>query len=416
MSKKMIHRCGAMLVCLPLLTLASYARGSDDSGGKIDSVSIGVVQPLSGAFSAYGEESQAGFKFIIDEVNAAGGIKSLGGARINIIVADDASNPGKASTATRRLMGQEKVPLVVGSILTSEMAAISPVADQFKIPVLSMFAGGTNSPYLYTMGFAYDKGYAANFAGFIGYLNKEGNANIKTAVLAGSNYEAGQAVDKALEPRLTQAGIKVLGSVPLDQRATDLNSSVTKIDALHPDVVVGLVTSKDGIALHRARFAMNSSLLFVGGTGGYSDPALWENLGGAIARKVLTKDMFGLTGFSTNAKQQHLKDFLEKVKAAKLDVPIGQNFVQGAQAAWVVVRALEGAGSAKPDAILTALGKVNIKPDDSQLYLAKVGGVKFDESRFMVDQGGLFIQWNEDGTQDVVWPAEFASRKPRLFK
>ena len=416
MNSRMFRRSVAIAACMSLVALSASAKDANGGDVKAKTVKIGLVQPLSGALSGYGEESQAGFKFVFDEVNAAGGIKSLGGAKIEMVIADDGSNPGQTATEGRRLMGQQKVAMVVGSLLTSEMAAISPIADQFKMPVLSIFAGGTNSKYLYTMGFAYDNGYAANYAKFIDYLNHDLGANIKTVALASSNYEAGQAVDRGFEKRFPEIGVKVVGDVPLDQRAVDLNAAVIKLDALKPDAVTSLVTVKDGITLNRARAAMNSRLLYIGGTGGFSDSSVWHNLGDAIAKKSLAKNTFGFTGFSPNSKQKHLIDFLAKAKAANLGVPIGQNFVQGAQGARVVVRVLEDAGSTDPSVILKALAKVNIGPDDSDLYLAKEGGLKFDAQRFLTDQNGLFIQWNADGSQDVVWPPKFATHKPVLGK
>lgn len=406
----------AVVACLSFVVLNAWPNDDSVRVQKLKSVNIGLVQPLSGALSGYGEESQAGFKFVFDQVNAAGGIKSLGGAKINMIIADDGSSPGKAATEGRRLMAQEKVVMVVGSLLTSEMSAISPIADQFKIPVLSIFSGGTNSKYLYTLGFAYDNGYAANYAKFIDYLNHDFGANIKTAVLASSNYEAGQAVDRASAKRLPDIGVKVIGTVPLDQRAVDLNAAVIKMDALKPDVVTSLVTAKDGITLNRARAAMDSKLLFVGGTAGFSDSSVWHNLGDAIARTSLGRNTFGFTGYSPNPKQKHLIEFLAKAKASDLGLPISQNFVQGAQGARIVVRALENAGSTDSSAVLKALSQVNIGPDDVDLYLAKEGGLKFDAQRFLADQNGLFIQWNADGSQDVVWPPKFATRKPVLEK
>src|SRR3546814_7092266 len=84
----------------------------------------------------------------------------MDGAKIEMIKADDASEPSNTATEARRLMGKEGVSLVVGIPVTTEMAAISPVADQFQIPVLSVGAGGSNSEYVYSLGLPDDDGYA----------------------------------------------------------------------------------------------------------------------------------------------------------------------------------------------------------------------------------------------------------------
>lgn len=400
------------------ISMTFFAAACGGGAGSTDgSVKVGVIQPLSGALAAYGEESQAGFEYIVDKINESGGIESMDGATIEVVGADGASDPGKVATEARRLAGQEDVPLIVGSLLTSQMAAISPVADQFQVPVLSMFAGGTNSEYLYTLGLPYKDGYGGTMSKFVDQLNQEYGASIKTAALASSNYEAGQQVDDGLQELLPELGIDVVGTVPLETAGNDYKPAVTKLNALNPDVVMGLVTTEDGVTLHQARAATNSQLLFVGGTGGYADPHVWESLGDGTAKKVLAKSTFAMSSFSTSAKQEHLQDFLAEVNDADLGVPIGQNFVQGAQAAWVVKELLEAAGDATSEAIYEAFSGVDIPADSDKLYLPKTEGLRFDaETRFMTDVTALIVEWNEDGTQDVVFPKEFATREPSMNK
>ena len=222
-------------------------------------------------------------------------------------------------------------------------------------------------------------------------------------------------MDKALEKRLSSVGVKSLGRVPLPTAGNDFKPQVTKLDKMKPDIVLGLVTTQDGITLQQARAATGSDLLFAGGTAGFSDPAVWEALGDKTAQQVLTKNTFAMTSFSPDADQAHLKDFLKEAEDADLGVPIGQNFVIGAQAAWVVKDLLERAGKDEPQAILDAFPKVDIPADSEELYLPKADGIKFADSRFLTDVTAVFTEWHKDGTQDVVWPEEFASAKVSMI-
>ena len=61
-----------------------------------DAVNIGVIQPLSGANAQFGINCRNGIELVADAINAAGGIKALGGAKINLIVSDATSNPATA--------------------------------------------------------------------------------------------------------------------------------------------------------------------------------------------------------------------------------------------------------------------------------------------------------------------------------
>jgi branched-chain amino acid transport system substrate-binding protein len=237
---------------------------------------------------------------------------------------------------------------------------------------------------------------------------------IKTAVMAYSNYEAGQQSNKFLVEKLKASGIQIIGEAALDIRAQDQTAAMVRIRSLKPDVVVGLVTPRDGILLHQARYNLNyHGSIFCGGTGGYSDLSLWKDLGPEIGKAVLTKNLFGMTGFSAGAKIESMQKIVTELRdVAKLD-KIGQGAVQYAQAARVLQQVLENAKSLQSDALLEALKNVNIPAGDPNLYIAKPKGLQFAEDRLLKDGSAMFIQWTPEQDQQVVFPKEFAQVPPR---
>ena len=72
-----------------------------------------------------------------DAINAAGGIKALGGAKINLIVSDATSDPTKASTAAQRLITQNQVTAILGAFASSLTLAVSEVTARADIPFLT---------------------------------------------------------------------------------------------------------------------------------------------------------------------------------------------------------------------------------------------------------------------------------------
>ena len=101
-----------------------------------------MIQPISGNLSPYAQEGQPALEYIFNKINAEGGIKSMGGAQIQLVVADDASQPARTASEARRLITQEDVSLIVGTLLSGQMLGISPVVDEYKVPTLAMWAGG----------------------------------------------------------------------------------------------------------------------------------------------------------------------------------------------------------------------------------------------------------------------------------
>ena len=384
-----------------------------DANAAAPAIKIGVVNSMSGGLAAYAQEGQPAFEYIIKKINAEGGIKSKDGARIELLMADDTSQPARTAVEARRLITEEKVQLMTGTILSAQMLAMTPVLDELKVPTLSVWAGGSQSDYMFTLGYPYDRGYAQTMHDFVISL-RDAKFNIKTAVMGYSNYEAGQQSNKFLVEKLKASGIEIIGEAALDIRAQDQTAAMVRIRSLKPDVVVGLVTPRDGILLHQARYNLNyNGSIFCGGTGGYSDLSLWKDLGPEIGKAVLTKNLFGMTGFSAGAKIESMQKIITELRDTAKLAKIGQGAIQYAQAARVLQQVLENSASLQSDALLDAFKKVNIPAGDPNLYVSKPKGLQFADDRLLVDGSAMFIQWTPEQEQQVVFPAEFAQVPPR---
>src|SRR5215467_11775854 len=120
----------AVLITAPFVIRSSSAQPA--------AINIGVVVPLSGANAQFGVSSRNGIELVADEINAAGGIKALSGAKINLVVSDSTSNPTTALTIARRLITQNEVTAILGAFASSLTLAISEVTAQADIPFLTM--------------------------------------------------------------------------------------------------------------------------------------------------------------------------------------------------------------------------------------------------------------------------------------
>ena len=399
------------------VVVLSLALAGRSAGAEPRVIKIGAIQPMSGSYSAYAQEGEPAFEYVIKKINDAGGIKSMGGAKIAVILADDASQPSRTAAEARRLVSQQGVVLLTGTLLTSQMLALSPVLDEIKVPALSMWAGGSRSPYLYSIGFPYDRGYARTMADFIAWLNREKGFHLKTAAMVYSNYEAGQQVNKHLAEHLRKQGLTIVGEVPLDVQSQDQTAAVVRLRALKPDVAAGLLTPRDGQLLLKARFNVNyHDALFMGGTSGFADMSLWRDLGQEVGNAVLTRSLFAMTAFSADTHVPAVREIIQELRDARvLKTEIGQGAIQGAQAARVLQRVLELAGSTDPDRILAAFRKVELPAGDPDLYLLKEGGLSFADDRLPKDGRAMMIQWTSDHRQEVVFPPRFATTAPRPF-
>jgi ABC-type branched-subunit amino acid transport system substrate-binding protein len=374
-------------------------------------IRVGMIQPMSGGLANYGQDGQPAFDHIVRRINESGGIRRHGGAKLELVVADDASQPARSATEARRLITQERVAMIVGTPTTPQFAAIAPVVEDARMPTFSMWAGISRSAYQYSMGLPYDRGYARPMAEFATYLNRERGYGMKTAALVHSNYETGQVIAGLLRKYLEESGIKVVGEVPLDTKASDMTPAMVRIRSLKPDLIIGLILPRDGVLLQQARFSLNyHEPVYI--APGFGDLAFWKDLGPQIGTQVLTRNLFALVGLSPEANVPAMKKLVEDMKGDPR-VHVSTVAIQSAQGARVVQAALEAAESLDPAAILKGLSGVAIKHGDPGLYFAIRNSFRFAEDRLPADGYAVMMQWSAQQRQEVVYPVEFRTTEPR---
>ncbi|KKK80784.1 hypothetical protein LCGC14_2820040, partial [marine sediment metagenome] len=110
---------------------ALFAAPQPEEAGPIK---IGMYADLSAATAQWGTDSEKGARLRIKEVNEKGGIM---GRKVELILYDCKLSPTEAIKAYTRLAEQDKVAAVYGSLISNTGLAVSPVAEQLKVPVVS---------------------------------------------------------------------------------------------------------------------------------------------------------------------------------------------------------------------------------------------------------------------------------------
>src|SRR5271156_6082345 len=117
------------------LTAAAGMLVGGPARAQVKDVKVALIVPLSGPWARQGELEQKGAQMAIDEINAGGGIKSLGGAKLKLIIADAGDSAEKAKNAAQRLVAQE--PDLVGGVgawLSSFTLAVTEVTERAELP------------------------------------------------------------------------------------------------------------------------------------------------------------------------------------------------------------------------------------------------------------------------------------------
>jgi len=103
------------------------------AGAQAKAVKVGVLHPVTGALAYSGQQCRMGALMAIEDINKAGGIKSLGGAKIEAMLGDAQSSP-QAGTAEIEKMNEAGVCAVVGAFASAICLATTQAAAKYNLP------------------------------------------------------------------------------------------------------------------------------------------------------------------------------------------------------------------------------------------------------------------------------------------
>src|SRR6478736_6034852 len=102
-------------------------------------VKVGLLVPVSGLYARPGLVMRHGAEMAIDHINAQGGVKSLGGAKLKLVVLDSGDTTEKAKNAAQRMVAQETdLVAASGAYLSSFTLAVTEVTERANLPMLTL--------------------------------------------------------------------------------------------------------------------------------------------------------------------------------------------------------------------------------------------------------------------------------------
>src|SRR5215470_6592286 len=204
-------------------------------------VKIGVLHPVSGALSYSGQQGRIGAQLAIEEINAAGGIKSLGGARIEPMLGDAQSTP-EGGNAEVEKMNAAGVAAVVGGYASGICLAASQTAARYDLPYVvdvgvvdSIVTRGLKNTFRFGPGFGV---IAKTALDNLVTINDQAGKPAKTVMIVHEDSAFGAGLAKLLNAQLPDRGFQVLETIPHPTPTREFESVVLKIKAANPDLVI----------------------------------------------------------------------------------------------------------------------------------------------------------------------------------
>jgi branched-chain amino acid transport system substrate-binding protein len=204
-------------------------------------VKIGLLQPLTGALAQDGELGRIGAEAAVAKINADGGIKALGGAKIELVIGDARSNPEAGVQEVERLNG-EGVVAIVGGFASPICLAASQAAARYDLPYIvdvgvsdQITSRGLANTFRFAPGFGT---VTTEAIGNLVKLNDAAGKPCKTVVLVHEDGLFGSGLAKLMAAALPQHGFEVLETIAHPTPARDMNNIALRLRSLRPDLLI----------------------------------------------------------------------------------------------------------------------------------------------------------------------------------
>ena len=240
MSLKHLLAAGTATVVVALATSSAWAQKKYDPGATDTEIKIGQTMPYSGPASAYGTIGKAEAAYF-KKINEEGGIN---GRKINFISLDDGYAPPKTVEMVRRLVEQDEVLLLFGTLGTPSNTAIQKYMNAKKVPQLFVATGAskwndpTNNPW--TMG--WQPNYQTEAFIYAKYILKN-TPNAKIGVLF-QNDDFGKDYLKGFKDGLGDKAKQIVAEASYEVTDPTVDSQIVQLQGSGADVFFNIATPK----------------------------------------------------------------------------------------------------------------------------------------------------------------------------
>jgi len=211
------------------------------AGAQAKTVKVGVLHPVTGALAYSGQQCRMGALMAIEDINKAGGIKSLGGAKIEAMLGDAQSSP-QAGTAEIEKMNEAGVSAVVGAFASAICLATTQAAAKYNLPhVVDVGVADQIVERGLKNTFRFGPGYrkcAEVAVANLHVLNTAAGKTARSVMIIHEESLFGTGTANLLSKELPGYGYDVKEVIKHANPTRDFNNIALRIKQVNPDIVI----------------------------------------------------------------------------------------------------------------------------------------------------------------------------------
>jgi branched-chain amino acid transport system substrate-binding protein len=373
-------------------------------------VKVALIAPLSGPWARQGDLVKKGAEMAVDDINNAGGIKALGGAKMKLVIADAGDSSEKAKNAAQRLVAQE--PDLVGGEgvwLSSFTLAVTEVTERAELPWLTLSYSDqiTNRGFKYVFQTSATADVQSELA-LPTIMNlaqsTTGKRPTTTAVIQDNTAAPVSFMKPMRGGGFEKAGLKVVADEIYTPPLSDATPLVAKVRTARPDFlwVISTNVPDDSLILQKlTEMGLSASRFPVVGNGAhFGAPELLKVAGADVMNGMLIT----LANWSNKSQQKLIDEFKKRTGEPWLT----QDSLCDYGHIWIIKEALEKAGVADRRKVAEAIRAMDTSQGPAQYFAG--GHLKFDEKGRRVGAPLVIIQW-QNGEPVTVYPPQDATAR-----
>src|SRR5580704_2398775 len=410
MSKAPTRRSVNAALALGAFALPGFGIGAARAQTK--PVKLALIAPLSGPWARQGQLVRLGAEMARDEINDKGGIKALGGAKLELVVADAGDNTEKAKNAAQRLLAQE--PDLVGGTgawLSSFTLAVTEVTERAELPWLTL----SYSDAITNRGFKFifqtsptaEHQAAETLPTALKLAETATGKRPKTIGILQDNTASPVSFGKQLREGggLEKAGLKPVVDQVFTPPLSDATPLIDKVRSAHPDFLLLLLSAMpdNKLVLEKLdEFKLSKGRIPVVGNGSpLGAPEMLKLIGAELLEGLI----FSVADWGLKGQE----DIIERFTKRTGEPWITQDSITGYGDMWIFKEALERAGAADKLKVAEAIRGLNLT--EGIAATCYPGPIHFDEKGRRQDVPMIFAQW-QNGVPVTVYPTDRALAKP----
>jgi len=402
-----------------VLGAALLALGTAQNGLAQQSVKVGAIYPLSGNAASAGGFSKAAIELAVDLVNHGNpdlkdvpladgkGLPRLGGAKIEVIFADNQGTPAAGQNQALRLITEEKVVALIGAYQSGITVTTSAMAERHGVPFLTPESVAANLTERGFKWFFRATPVAGDFArAYSAFLKEQRAAGQKTGSIAvvNENTEYGNSVASVIKEQFAKDGLNITQVIPYSANTTDVQPQVLQLKEKNPDVVIFISYTSDAILYAKTMKDLSwKPAIMIADDAGFNDPSFVAT-SGALVEGLVNRSSFAVG--KPGSVSAVINGLYKKKTGNDLDDPSARAM----QGMLIMADAINRAGATEPAKIQAALKATDLKASQ---VITGYDGVKFDDKGQNVLASSLITQL-QGGKYVPVWPKDKAAGELKL--